>query len=152
MTDAASCTSSRPQRSVLTGWCAQQHGFTKKVSVLRFLRDYRGTSGVLGRLAATGDPGRTSLDTMFEEIAKLEHLLRPGTPARVICRRAAQSHPTLRLVTALLGLGQDGRLSGFRYSVWPSLGLPSTRQARWEARESSAACEARSAASSRTPP
>ena len=31
---------------------------------------------------------------------------------------------------------EDGRLSGFRYSVWPSLGLPSTRQARWEARES----------------
>jgi hypothetical protein len=31
---------------------------------------------------------------------------------------------------------EDGRPSGFRYRVWASLGLPSTRQARWAARES----------------
>jgi hypothetical protein len=43
MTDAANCISSRPRRSVLTGWCVQRHGLTRKVSVLRFLRDYRRT-------------------------------------------------------------------------------------------------------------
>jgi len=46
-------------------------------------------------------PGRTSLDTMLEEIAKLETAARPGTPAGVICRRAAQS-PT-RLSTTCGG-------------------------------------------------
>jgi len=43
MTDASNCISSRPHRSVLTGWCVQRHGLTRKVSVLRFLRDYRRT-------------------------------------------------------------------------------------------------------------
>lgn len=43
MTDAANCISSRPPRSVLTGWCVQRHGLTRKVSALRFLRDYRRT-------------------------------------------------------------------------------------------------------------